>query len=114
MIKNGACPTFIKRNRQVSIISSSTLPAGIMSEIKTESFEKELMDGDIVIICSDGILESSIEYADKNKWLEQLINDIETDNPERIADIILKEAIDNNIGKARDDMSVIVSKIIKK
>ena len=114
MIKNGACPTFIKRNRQVSIISSSTLPAGIMSEIKTESFEKELMDGDILIICSDGILESSIEYADKNKWLEQLINDIETDNPERIADIILKEAIDNNIGKARDDMSVIVSKIIKK
>ena len=42
------------------------------------------------------------------------MEDIQTDIPERIADIILKESIDNNMGKPRDDMSVIVSKVMRK
>ena len=33
---------------------------------------------------------------------------------QKIADIILNESIDNNFGKIKDDMSVIVGKVIKK
>ena len=39
---------------------------------------------------------------------------METTNAQKIADIILKEAIDNNYGKAKDDMTVIVTKILNK
>ena len=39
---------------------------------------------------------------------------METTNAQKIADILLKEAIDNNYGKVKDDMTVIVTKIIKK
>ena len=39
---------------------------------------------------------------------------MENTNPQKIADIILKESIDNNYGKIKDDMSVIVCKFVHK
>ena len=37
--------------------------------------------------------------------------DIETEDSQKIADIILQEAIDNNYGIPKDDMTVIVAKV---
>lgn len=39
---------------------------------------------------------------------------MENSNSKKMSDIILNEAIDNNYGKVKDDMSVIVGKIIRK
>ena len=36
---------------------------------------------------------------------------METNDPQKIADIIMQEAIDNNYGKPKDDMTVVVAKI---
>lgn len=113
-LKNGACPTYIKKNRNVSIVKSTSLPTGIMSNINIDTYDKDINDGDIIIMCSDGIIDSNAEYANRDLWLKYLLEDIQTDSSEKIADIILREAIDNNVGKAKDDMSVIVIKIIKK
>lgn len=113
-LKNGACPTYIKKNRNVSIIKSTSLPTGIMNNISIDTYDKDLEDGDIIVMCSDGILDSNIEYANRDLWLKYLLEDIQTDSAEKIADIILREAIDNNVGKAKDDMSVVVIKILKK
>lgn len=114
ILKNGACPTYVKRNKNVTIIKSNSLPTGIMSEINIDTYDKDLENGDIVVICSDGIIESNHEYANKELWIKYLLEEIQTDTPEKIADIILHEAIDNDFGKAKDDMSVIVFKVNKK
>ncbi|MBR3134650.1 MAG: SpoIIE family protein phosphatase [Clostridia bacterium] len=114
LLKNGACPTFIKKNRKVTMITSKSLPTGIIKNIKIDTFDKDLEDGNIIVICSDGIIESNNEYANSELWLKHLLEEVQTDSPERIADIILREAIDNSFGKAKDDMSVIVTKVIKK
>ena len=42
------------------------------------------------------------------------MEDLETTNTQKIADLVLEEAIDNNFGIAKDDMSVIVCKFRKK
>ena len=114
ILKNGACPTYVKRNKNVTIIKSNSLPTGIMSEINIDTYDKDLENGDIVVICSDGIIESNKEYANKELWIKYLLEEIQTDSPEKIADIILHEAIDNDFGKAKDDMSVIAFKVSKK
>lgn len=114
ILKNGACPTYVKRNKNVTIIKSNSLPTGIMSEINVDTYDKDLENGDIVVICSDGIIESNKEYANKELWIKYLLEEIQTDSPEKIADIILHEAIDNDFGKAKDDMSVIAFKVNKK
>lgn len=114
LLKNGACPTYVKKNRNVSLIKSTSLPTGIMKNIQIDTYDKDLEDGDIVVMCSDGILDSNMEFANRDLWLKYLLEDIQTDIPERIADIILREAIDNCVGKPKDDMSVIAFKVMKK
>ena len=114
ILKNGACPTYIKKNKNVNIIKSTSLPTGIISDISVDTYDTDLTDGDIVVICSDGIIESNKEYANKELWVKYLLEEIQTDSPERIVDIILHEAIDNDFGKAKDDMTVIAFKVNKK
>lgn len=113
-IKNGACPTFIKNNKNVDIIKNIALPAGILNDIDLVVYDRDVENNDIIIMCSDGIIDSNSEYKNKEIWLKNLLEQIETVNAQKIADIILKEAIDNNYGKAKDDMTVIVTKILKK
>lgn len=113
-IKNGACPTFIKSKNKVEAIKSISFPAGMLEKIDLVVYDKDLKKDDIVVMCSDGILESNTEYDNKEIWLKNLLENIETDNIEKIANIIIQEAIDNGLGVAKDDMTVIVAKLDKK
>lgn len=113
-IKNGACPTYVKNGRNVEILKSLSLPTGILTDIDLVVYDKDLREGDILVMCSDGILESSKEYTNKELWLKFLLEEIGTDDVQKIADIILQEAIDNNYGTPKDDMTVIVTKIENK
>lgn len=113
-IKSGACPTYIKNKKRVQIIKSNSLPAGIIEEAKIQTFDKDIEQGDIMVMCSDGILDSNIEYKNKELWIKYMLEDIETNNTQKISDLILNEAVDNNFGTAKDDMSIIVCKFMKK
>ena len=112
-IKNGASPTYIKNKKRVQIVKSLSLPAGILKEINLTTYDKDIENDDILVMCSDGIIDSNVEYKNKELWVKYMLEDIETDNSQKIADIILNEAIDNNYGIAKDDMSIIVCKITK-
>ena len=54
------------------------------------------------------------EYNNKEMWVKDILSEMETDDVQKIADIIVQEAVDNNLGRPKDDMTVIVAKIIKK
>ena len=113
-IKSAACPTYIKNGRSVKMVKSNSLPTGILEESKIQTFDKDIETGEIMVLCSDGILDSNVEYKNKELWIKYLLEDIETTNTQKIANLILEEAIDNNYGLAKDDMSVIVCKFRKK
>ena len=112
MIKNGACNTYIKNKRNVSVYESNNIPVGTVDKI---NFTKEIIDlkeDDIVVICSDGVLESKNELS--KDWIEDFLKNVNTNNVQKIADLIVSEAIDNSYGIASDDITVIVAKILKK
>lgn len=112
-IKNGACPTYIKRNKEVELVKSISLPTGIVNDIDLVVYDKDIKDGDIIVMCSDGIVESNTEYLHKELWLKYFLEELQTDDVQQIADLIISEAIDNDYGKEKDDMTVIVAKVSK-
>ena len=113
-IKNSACPTYVKRNKEVQLLKSVSLPTGILDNIDLVVYDYDLQDGDILVMCSDGIIDSNKEYINKQLWLKYLLEDIDTDDAQKIADLIIGEAIDNDFGIQKDDMTVIVAKVNKK
>lgn len=113
-IKSGACPTYIKNNKKVQVIKANSLPAGIINNTNLQSFDRDIASGDIMVMCSDGVLDSNVEYKNKDLWVKYLLEDMESTNTKKIADLILNEAIDNTYGVAKDDMSVVVCKFLNK
>lgn len=113
-MKNGACPTYVKHGKQVEILKAIGLPTGIVEDIDLVVYERDLVEGDILVMCSDGVVESTTEYMNKELWLQFLLEEIETQDAQKIADLILQEAIDNGYGTQKDDMTVIVARITKK
>ena len=110
-VKNGACPTFIKSEKKVEVIKAVSFPAGVFDKIDLVVYDKDLKENDIIVMCSDGILESNTEYKNKELWLKELLENIQTKEVQKISEIILQEAIDNGFGIAKDDMTVIVAKL---
>ena len=108
MIKFGTCPTYILKDGIVKMISSKSLPIGAILNSTNEIFEEKIEREAIIVMVSDGILEAK---SQKEKWIKNLLEKIKTQDIQRIADIILQEAIDENLGIAKDDMTVVVVKI---
>lgn len=112
-IKNAACPTYIKHNNEVQIVKSVSLPAGILDNINLVVYDKDIEENDIMLMCSDGIMESNEEYKEKELWVKDILEELITDNVQKISDIIKKEAIDNYYGIPKDDMTIMTAKFTK-
>ena len=114
LIKSGACPTYFKSGKKVQVIKSKSLPAGMIQDMKLEIFEKDIENKDIMVMCTDGVLDSNVEYKNKELWIKYLLEDMETDNTKKMADLLLNEAVDNNFGTPKDDMSIFACKFRSK
>lgn len=111
-IKNAACCTYIKNKKNIKQVKSENLPIGMLNNIELTSQKLDLADGDILVMCSDGILDSMEDM--KEDWIEYFLKNLTTTNVQKIADLILAEAVDNSFGVVKDDMTVIVIRIIKR
>ncbi len=110
-VKIGAVAGYIKHDDNVETIFCSTLPAGILSDADLSLSSKHLISGDLIVMMSDGI-----SNAKKNSnWVKELLlSTKQKDEPEAIAEIILKEAVIHKHGHVDDDMTVIVARILEK
>ena len=108
IIKFGACPTYILQDGTVKMLTSKSLPVGAMINANAETYSGKFDRGSYIVMISDGILESNDL---KERWIKDLLKSIKSSSSQRIADIILQEALDMNYGMAKDDMSVIVAKV---
>jgi len=125
-VKIGAAPTYIKRSDKVEVIKTASLPAGILENMEVELVSKQLSDGDMLIMVSDGVLEAyakddltgrrddNIKSFDKEKLFINFIEEIKSINPQTVADIILDEAYKRYDSKPLDDMTVVVTKFWRK
>ena len=111
-IKNGACSTYIKKKKNIEKITLENLPLGITDRLSLKTKSVLVDEGDIIVMCSDGVVDSKEEI--QKDWIEEFLKNINTNNVQKLSDLILAEAIDNNYGIAKDDMTIIVCKIVKK
>ena len=112
-VKVGSACSYIKRQHLVDRISSGNLPLGIFQKPDPEAVGRPLMDGDYVIMVSDGILDALSQGIGED-MLSELIGGSSLENPGEMANAILNFCIHQCRGHIRDDMTVLVIGIWKK
>ncbi|KUP04586.1 stage II sporulation protein E [Bacillus coahuilensis p1.1.43] len=110
-LKVGSSPSFIKRGSKMVKVESGNLPMGIFYEFDVEIVSEQLKAGDILVMMSDGIFEGPKHVENYEMWIKRKIAEIETSDPQDIADIIMEEVIRSRSGDIEDDMTVLVTRI---
>lgn len=107
-IKAGAASSFRKRGNVVEEIASDMLPLGSLMEISPMTQAYSLMDGDMIIMMSDGVTDC-FEDEQGNSSLQKIIARNNTVNPRELSDYLLQYAINCQGGRIRDDMTILVA-----
>ncbi|MFT4415994.1 stage II sporulation protein E [Fredinandcohnia humi] len=110
-LKIGSTPSYIKRGDKISKIQASNLPMGIIEDFEVEVVDEQLKAGDLLIMMSDGIFEGPKHVENYDMWMKRKIKEIETNDPQEVADLIMEEVIRTRAGQIQDDMTVVVTKI---
>ena len=112
LIKVGAAPSYIKRNREVIPIEASTPPAGILQQVEIDRQRHLLAAGDCLILASDGIFAGELGPEETEDWVEKALGRLEVAGPQPIAEFLIKIA-ETNMGKEiKDDVTVIVAQLM--
>lgn len=113
LFKLGACPSFVRRDGMVKILSRHSLPVGILEEFQVEPIQEDLQDGDLLVMVSDGVLEAHRDINNKEKWLIKALQRAGDGRPQEIAERLLKQARALANDRPRDDMTVMVIRLEK-
>lgn len=105
-IKLGAPVGLVKSSGTVEIVNGSSLPLGVLDEMKPSITKKALAEGDSVVLMSDGVTDC---FNDPNA-LAAIFAETTCTNPQSVAEIILNRAT-KLCGKPKDDMTVVVAKL---
>ncbi len=108
-IKTGSVPSFLKRGTQVEVISASSLPVGIIENMDIFTDSRRMIARDLLVMISDGVLDfsNSAPNEDSTAWIEDLLQMVESKEPQLIAEMIINRALSMCKGKPHDDMTVI-------
>ena len=106
-IKIGSPYSFVITKDSVKIIEGSSLPLGILDEMKPTVLKTDLSAGDMIVFLSDGISDAFGSASDMISFLSEQ----KALNPKTLAEDILSKAMILNGGKATDDMTAFCVRI---
>ena len=110
-LKVGAVATFLKSGENLEIIKSKSLPIGVLDKADIDIQQKELKNGDVIVMLSDGVLDYNDENVGRVDWVVDYLGKNSCNNPKDLADGLLEEAKKLSGNRVKDDMTVLVSKI---
>lgn len=110
--KQGAATTFVKRGEWIEYIKSTSLPVGITPDAACEKCMKKFYADDMIVMVSDGLLESII-FENKDDYMKELMLENKTLEPDEMADEIIESVRGLSGNRLKDDATVIVCKIVK-
>lgn len=106
-IKLGSPEGIIKQTDTTTLVPSGALPVGMLDTATPKITKTILGKGDMIVLFSDGITDA---FKDIDE-LSNYINNIDSLNPQVIADKILSRAIELDGGLPADDMTILVVKL---
>ncbi|WP_150275627.1 stage II sporulation protein E [Paenibacillus tepidiphilus] len=110
-MKIASAPSFVRRGSEVIPVTSSNLPIGIIKDIEVDLISMQLRAGDVLIMMTDGIYDAPGYAVNKEIWMKRLIQELQHDDPQEMADELLEKVIRYQGQEIHDDMTIVVSRV---
>ena len=107
LMKAGASTTFIKSKKGVEQVKSESLPLGVVSKLELDCTKRQLEDGDMVIMVTDGVMDA-LPVGEQDFLMQMIIEGTQIHNPKEIAHHILEQVLECSGEVPVDDMTVLV------
>lgn len=107
LAKAGASTTFVKYSDRVESIKSTSLPMGVMAKLEVDYAERELHDGDMVIMVTDGVMDA-LPVGEQEFLMKMIVEGTQINNPKELAHHILEQVLQCSGEVPLDDMTVVV------
>lgn len=111
IIKCGGAASFSRSGDRVDTFYSKTMPLGSKNQGDVETFTLSARSGDIIVLISDGVLETSPKMAMKDTWLVHEIEKFAGNDPSQLADTICQKAMEKCAMTPKDDITVLAAYI---
>ena len=109
-IKVGSPFGLIKRDGNIEIVEGGALPIGALDNISPATKKTTISTKDLIIMVTDGITDAFVSQENIIEYVSKLASN----NPQTLAESILNEALRLNDMTAKDDMTVLVSRMYLK
>jgi stage II sporulation protein E len=106
-IKVGAPEGYIKNKSNLEVVKTGALPLGILEEMQPSITKRALQNQDLIVMFSDGVIDS---FTSREEF-KNFVNNLDTINPQTIAENILDKALENYKDKPKDDCTVTVARV---
>lgn len=103
VVKLGSASSFIIRKENIEMLTCTCAPIGIVDDVESITSRYQLFDGDMLLMMSDGVFD-----ALDGTGVCEAIDEIDTQNPQTLADAILEKALQNG---ATDDCTVLAMRL---
>lgn len=107
IVKLGAAASFVRQENAVTVITPSSLPAGVLAEAKPDTEQIRLANGSYVVLVSDGVLDA-LPFYDKEMQFARILKSLKEANPGIMAKRLMEEILFYPRDKYRDDMTILV------
>ena len=87
-------------------MQAQTLPVGVLPDVESGSLQMKLEIGDVVVMMSDGVLES---YPGGEDAIQAAIGKLYWLHPQAVGERLIEQCLTQ--GEARDDMCVLCMRI---
>lgn len=112
-IKLGGAPTYIVHDGKVITISNINIPVGVIDKPDYVPITKKLVNNDIIIQISDGVVQEGIDVS--NNYFVNYLKGIDiTKSAKILTDELYKLVLRENKNVLKDDVTIIVTKLKKR
>ncbi len=109
IVKIGSPIAFILSGNTVKVLESASLPLGILDSLRPDTASYVLAENDVLLFVSDGVTDAFGSNTD----LYEILRSLPANNPQQLADSLVKSALRASGGKAKDDITAVAVRLFK-
>jgi len=112
MLKTGAAPTYVRRGRHVDVLRADSLPVGIWQGVEAWAVLYRLSPGDLVVMVTDGALETETVGEDKAAAAARALQRLEQPDPHAAVDELFKRVRPPAGRSLKDDVTIVAARLL--